>query len=82
MLASTYSLIAWLGGIFAFCVAAIWLHRWLITLEERGYIYYRQKPRGGGGGALIEFDKLTRPSVEHIQKAMDKEVESEKIDGD
>ena len=58
------------------------LHRWLISLEDRGYIYYRTRSRGSGGGVFMELDKLTRPSVEHVQKAMDTEVESQEIDGE
>lgn len=59
------------------------LHRFLIRLEEHGYIYYREKPEGGSGGAtLFELDKLTRPSVEHVQQAMDTKVQTDENDGE
>ena len=58
------------------------LHRWAIVLEDRGYIYYREKPQGGGSNVLFEMDKLTRPSVEHVQQVYDGEHESQENDGD
>ena len=58
------------------------LHYALISLEERGYIYYQKKPKGISGGVFSEIDKMTRPSVEHVQKAMDNEVESQQNDGE
>jgi len=58
------------------------LHYWLISLEDRGYIYYRTKPRGGGGSVFLELDKMTRPSVEHVQKAMDTVFESQENRGE
>ena len=48
------------------------LHRFCIHLEDRGYLYYRQSPQGGGAsGVLQELDRLTRPSVEHVLEAQD-----------
>ena len=50
-------------------VAVGWgLHRFCIALEERGYLYYRKKPNGGGAGAglLADLDRLTRPSIQHV----------------
>jgi hypothetical protein len=44
------------------------LHRFLVLLEDRGYIYYRQRPAGGGTGPaslLMEIDRIARPSVQH-----------------
>lgn len=59
------------------------LHRFAIHLEDRGYIYYRNKPAGGGmSGAMFEMDKLTRPSVEHVAKAQEFQAESQEHDGD
>ncbi len=69
-------------GLVAICLVIYGLHRFLIALERRGYIYYREKPRGSGAGALFELDKLTRPSVEHVVEAMDTEVESQENDGE
>ena len=50
------------------------LHRFCIALEERGYLYYRKKPEGGGTGAglLADLDRLTRPSIQHVVKTKDK----------
>ena len=67
--------------LIAVCVQRV--HWWLISLEDRGYIYYRKKRRGGGGaGVFMEVDKMTRPTVERVQKAMDTEVISQEIDGE
>lgn len=75
--------LGWIAAIALIVGLALRLHRWLISLEDRGYIYYRTRSRGsGGGGVFMELDKLTRPSVEHVQKAMDTEVESQEIDGE
>jgi hypothetical protein len=37
-------------------------HRLAIQLENRGYIYYREKPKGGGATAAIlqDLDRLIR----------------------
>lgn len=75
-------ILAWVAAIVLIAAFGYRLHRWLISLEDRGYIYYRTKPRGGGGGVFMELDKLIRPSVEHVQKAMDTEVESQENDGE
>ena len=74
-------ILTWSAAIVLIAAVAYRLHRWLISLEDRGYIYYRTKARGGGG-AFMELDKLTRPSVEHVQKAMDTDVESQQNDGE
>jgi hypothetical protein len=55
-------------------VAAGWgLHRFCIALEERGYLYYRKSPEGGGGsgGVLAEMDRLARPSIQHVVEVSD-----------
>ena len=55
-------------------VAAVWgLHRLCIALEERGYLYYRKKPEGGGTGAglLADLDRLTKPSIQHVVETKD-----------
>jgi hypothetical protein len=61
-----------------------WLmHRFCICLEEAGYLYYREQPKGSaGGGILGEFDKLVRPSIQHTIQAKDNIVEVHEIDGD
>lgn len=70
-------------GVIAFSVYG--LHRLCIRLENAGLIYYRQKPSGGGGApVLMELDRLTRPSVEHVVATQDveKRVERPGVDGD
>lgn len=57
-------------------------HRFLVKLEDRGYIYYRNKAPGSSGGVFFELDKLTRPSIEHVERARDVKVESLKHDGE
>jgi hypothetical protein len=55
-------------------VAVAWgLHRFCVALEERGYLYYRKKPEGGGtaAGLLADLDRLTRPSIQHVVETKD-----------
>jgi hypothetical protein len=72
----------WLISVALLGVAVFGLHRLLLRLENRGYIYYRKKPRGGGGVAFLELDRLVRPSIEHVQRANDVIVESQENDGE
>jgi hypothetical protein len=70
-------------GILMSPVILYGLHRFFIRLEERGYIYYRTKPSGGGiAGAVFEFDKLIRPSTEHVVSTLDGEHETQTVDGE
>ena len=67
--------------------AAIWgLHKLCLQLEERGYLYYRKRPEGGGGGAgiFMEMDRLSRPSIEHVMEVRDTATrkEQQNADGD
>jgi hypothetical protein len=67
-----------IGAIFA----AGWaFHRLCMHLEERGYLYYRSRPKGGSGlaGVLNGIDRLTRPSIEHVIR-VDDEVKHDRID--
>ena len=82
MIVTALNILAWVAAVLIAGGVADRLHHWLVSLEDRGYIYYRKKPRGGGGGVFFEMDKLTRPSVEHVQKAMDTEAESQENDGE
>lgn len=66
--------VACVAGIVGACFL---FHRFLISLEERGYIYYRKKSPGSSGGVFFEIDKLTRPSIEHVERAMDAKIESQ-----
>jgi hypothetical protein len=60
-----------LAGITVLATALFGLHRLALKLDEMGYLYYKTQPKGGHrlGGVLMEFDKLTRPSVEHTLEA-------------
>ena len=73
------------GWVFATALV-LWMlvrfHRWLIYLEDSGYINYRNRPRGGSGQVFMEMDKFTRPSIEHVQRSMDAKVESQENDGE
>jgi hypothetical protein len=63
-----------LGGVGLILAAGWGFHRFCIALEDRGYLYYRTRPRGGGGGmsgVLSELDRLTRPSVQHVVEVRD-----------
>jgi hypothetical protein len=63
--------------------ALVWgLHRFCLRLEERGWIYYRTKPQGGGGlsGAMMELDALVRPNVVHMMEAQDAVLEKRNED--
>ncbi len=42
-------LLAAIGIIAALCAIIYAMHRLLVMLEDRGYIYYRYKSQGGGG---------------------------------
>ena len=71
-------------SIFVAVAASIYgLHRFLLVLEKRGYIHYKEESRGSGlAGAMFEADKLVRPSTEHVVQAQEVQVESQENDGD
>ena len=51
----------------AFLVGSYGLHRVLLKMEERGWIYYQKKPEGGGvGNALQEMNALLNPNAKVI----------------
>ncbi len=72
------------GAGIALSGLGLWLlHCFAIKLEDAGYIYYREKPQGGGGGSVLgELDKLVRPSIQHTVEVQDVLVETDEIDGD
>ncbi len=74
--------VACILALFLIAILVRRLHHWLISLEDRGYIYYRTSPRGGAGNAFLELDRLRRPSVEYVQQAMEREVESQENQGE
>lgn len=59
------------AGIAAVIAVLYGLHHLALKLDEMGHLYYRTQPKGGNrlGGVLMEFDKLSRPSVEHSLEA-------------
>lgn len=70
----------WIATIAAVVVAvvAVWrLHRWLLSLEERGVIRYVRSKHGSASNVFMEMDKLANPSVEYVQEAEDRVVQSQ-----
>ena len=64
-------------------VGAGWLlHCIAIRLEDAGYLYYRERSRGGGGSVFSELDKLVRPSIEHTIEVQDGQMEQDEHAGD
>ena len=56
------------AAIFGLVALGFALHRLACKLEDRGYIYYR-KARGGTAGVVLhELDRLTRPSIQHVEE--------------
>ena len=69
----TFLLWGVLGTLGVVCIIGIcrWLDRLLLRAEEKGWIYYRKKSAGGSssgfvGSAMIELDRVIRPSAERI----------------
>jgi len=55
--------------LFAATLAGLWLvHRLLLWMEERGWIYYlRKKPDPASlGTAFLELNKLAEPQKRHV----------------
>jgi hypothetical protein len=45
------------------------LHRLALSLEERGYLYYRHKSsKGGAVGGFVAFQRIIEPQVQHVLK--------------
>ena len=47
------------------------LHRLCLRLEARGFLYYRRRPEGSMSSVFQEVDRLTRPSIEHVEEFRD-----------
>jgi hypothetical protein len=47
-------------------VALFGLHRLALWLEAKGLIYYRKPPARGTALALMSYQRLFEPSVEHV----------------
>lgn len=80
-------MLSWTAVILAAfaCLYCVWLvfDRVCTRLEQAGYLYYREKPKGSAGGSVFgEIDKLVRPSIEHtIELRETTHVEEDGIDG-
>ena len=76
----------WTIGILVCVAAAGWLlHRLAIMLEDAGYMYYREQPKGGSGarGVLSEIDRVVRPTIEHSVEQQDAvKIERDDVGGD
>ncbi len=73
----------WIVATLALSLAVYGLHWWFLSLEQRGIINYLKKPAGGGlSSSMLELDKLTRPSVEHVIEAQDFRGESQEHNGE
>lgn len=54
---------------------SLWLmHRLGLWMESKGWIYYKSKPKAGGGfgNALDELNRCFRPSYQHVQEVKKK----------
>ncbi len=55
-------------------VAVLWLlHRLATWAESRGWIYYRNPPRGSVSYGVSQVDAILRPEVEHVIELRDSE---------
>ena len=66
--------VLWPLGILAGLAALYGLHRWLLDLERRGYIYYwHQKPQGGS--SYVPLQELVQPQIRHVTEVSEQAVE-------
>jgi len=49
------------------------LHRLATWAEGRGWIYYRNPPRGSVSYGVSQVDAIVRPEVEHVIELRDEE---------
>jgi hypothetical protein len=65
----------WFGApaaALAVALALYGLHRLCLHLESQGKLYYRNRSGGGAGNVLQPLDRLTRPSIEHVEQTEDR----------
>lgn len=68
--------------VVAMTVITVWrLHHWLLSLEKRGAIRYIRSQHGSASNVFMEMDKLTNPSIEYVQEAEDRIVQSQEQGG-
>ena len=69
----------WLLAILAALLlpAALYLlHRLLLKMERRGWIYYRsEKPRGTMGSVFSGFETFVHPEIRYVQQERDQRTE-------
>lgn len=71
------TLLLWSLALCGLIVAGWLLHRLCIHLEDAGYMYYRKRGSGGGSpviGTMMEVDKITRPTVQHVIEAREQNI--------
>jgi hypothetical protein len=62
-----WDILFWCGCAIGAPVVLYSLHRLALQLEERGHLYYlKKKPRGGGAGSFIAFQRLIEPQIQHV----------------
>lgn len=60
------------GAVLLIAVALVALHRLLLRLERKGWIYYRKMTPGSAiGGAMGVFQELAQPEIRHVIEAED-----------
>jgi hypothetical protein len=67
----------WVARIFGLALALCLLDRVLLSLEARGWIFYR-RTRGWRGRAMYhaqELDSIFNPGMEHVQEARVRSLE-------
>jgi len=51
------------------------LHRLLLRLEERGWIYYvRKKPQGGALSSMVPLHEIVEPGQRHVVQAQERMI--------
>ncbi len=66
-------------------VGLVLLDQVLLFMERKGWIYWRRTKGGGGSGgdgALLELQRIMRPSVVHVQEAKKEQKAPARENGD
>ena len=72
---TTLTSMLWLLLLLASPLALYALHRWLLDLERRGYIYYwHRKPQGGS--TYVPLQELVQPQIRHVIEVSEQVAES------
>jgi hypothetical protein len=71
----------WIFWLIAAPFVVYGVHRFLLRLEERGYVYYWNKqPKPGGGSSFLPLQEFIQPEMHHVIEA--EEHVAEKIGDD